>query len=274
MADLDEVINGSRRRSPCLAMILDQSCYSHPLRRRLQDTRPSWGKRNPSWWRQIQTLPADPGTGINVNTCSQKRMARLACAPIRQSRPTITPLPITAQGPIRQPGPISAPASITDSGPTSADGSTRVPPPRPTIADGWIPGETAGRGSECSNARPRRIAQWSRSPFPAGTRAAMSGCTITAPPMSDRVPTRNADCPELHLIRPSHFAGGPHLRGAVRVHPQPRVLYSQHLQANMAHFGERTLRCPKLHLPSAFPTGDPVQLTLPFLTGATELSAC
>ena len=84
-------------------------------------------------------------------------------------------------------------------------------------------------------------------------------------PMSDRGPTHNVDYPENSLHSGPPFAGGPHLRGAVRVHPQLRMPYSQQLQANMAHFDERTLRCLKLLQPSGFQASEPVQLALPFL---------
>ena len=84
-------------------------------------------------------------------------------------------------------------------------------------------------------------------------------------PMSDRVPMHNVDCPENSLHSTQPFAGGPHLREAVRVHPQLRVPYSPQLQANMARFDERTLRCPKLLQPSVLPASEPVQLALPIL---------
>src|SRR5271154_6855771 len=100
---------------------------------------------------------------------------------MRQSRPTITPLPITAQGPIRQPGPISALVSITDSGPTSADGSTSAP--SATIAEGWMPGEAGGAGwnSSATRAQPAYGSVVTIATAALGTRAAMWGCTITAP---------------------------------------------------------------------------------------------
>ena len=75
-------------------------------------------------------------------------------------------------------------------------------------------------------------------------------------PTSDQVPMRNVDCPgnSPHWGQP--FAKGPHLGGAVRLHPQHRVTRSQQLQGDMAHFGERTLRCPKLLQPSGFPPSE------------------
>src|SRR5664279_6214869 len=100
---------------------------------------------------------------------------------MRQSWPTVTPLPITAQGPILQPGPISTPASITDSGPTSADGSINAFS-APT-ADGWIPGETGGTGwnSAATRAQPAYGSVVRIDTVAAGTRVCISGCTITAP---------------------------------------------------------------------------------------------
>ena len=108
---------------------------------------------------------------------------------------------------------------------------------------------------ECSNARPRpRMVRWSGSPLSQRALALpYQDARSQRRPMSDRVPTHNADCPENSLLSGQPFAEGPHLQGAVRVHPQPRVPYSQQLQANMVHFGERTLRHPKLLQPSAFP---------------------
>ena len=108
---------------------------------------------------------------------------------------------------------------------------------------------------QCSNARPSRV--W----FGRSDRH-RSQLALALPyqdarsqhrPMSDPVPKRNAGCPENSLHSGQPFAEGPHLRGAVRVHPQSRVPYSQQPQVDMAHFGERTLRCPRLLQPSAFP---------------------
>ena len=99
----------------------------------------------------------------------------------RQSGPITTPLPITAQEPIRQPEPISAPVSITDNGPTSVEGSTRAP--SATIAAGWIPGETGGMGwnNAATRAQPSYGSLVTIGTVAAGTRARISGCTITAP---------------------------------------------------------------------------------------------
>src|SRR5882672_8353287 len=84
-------------------------------------------------------------------------------------------------------------------------------------------------------------------------------------PMSARAPTHNVDCPGNSLHSGEPFAEGPHLRGAVRVRPQPRGPHSQQLQANMVHFGYRTLRCPKLLQPSGFPTSELSSATLSFV---------
>jgi len=81
-------------------------------------------------------------------------------------------------------------------------------------------------------------------------------------PMSARAPTHNVDCPGNSLHSGEPFAEGPHLRGAVRVRPQPRGPHSQQLQANMVHFGYRTLRCPKLLQPSGFPASELSSATL------------
>ncbi len=83
-------------------------------------------------------------------------------------------------------------------------------------------------------------------------------------PMSARAPTHNVDCPGNSLHSGELFAEGPHLRGAVRVRPQPRGPHSQQLQANMVHFGYRTLRCPKLLQPSGFPASELSSATLSF----------
>jgi hypothetical protein len=78
------------------------------------------------------------------------------------------------------------------------------------------------------------------------------------------VQKRNVDCPENSLHSGQPFAEGPHLQEAVRVHPQLRVPYSQQLQANMVHFGERTLRHPKLLQPSVFPASEPSSASVSF----------
>jgi hypothetical protein len=59
---------------PCLAMILDQSWYSHPPTSSSRMTRLLGTGEIHLWWGD-QTPPADPGARIDVNTCSQKRMA-------------------------------------------------------------------------------------------------------------------------------------------------------------------------------------------------------
>jgi len=73
-------------------------------------------------------------------------------------------------------------------------------------------------------------------------------------PMSDPVPKHNVGCPENlpHSDRP--FAEELHLQVAIRPCPRHRVLRSQQLQVDTAHFGERTSGYPKLLRSSPFPT--------------------
>ena len=77
-------------------------------------TLPSWGTdRNPS----LDGANPKPSCPIRAPGWMQTRAPRiawlkLACAPMRQSCPIVTPVPIIAQGPIRHPGPISTPDSI------------------------------------------------------------------------------------------------------------------------------------------------------------------
>ena len=129
---------------------------------------------------------------------------------------------------------------------------------------------------ECSNARPCRV--WFGRSGPPRSRLALAPPYQDARsrhrPMSDQVPTHSADCPENSLVSRQPFVEGPHLQGAALFHPPPRGPCSQHLQASMVHFDERTLRRPMLLQPSAFPASELVRLALPLLTGATGLSAC
>src|ERR1700687_2522557 len=91
-------------------------------------------------------------------------------------------------------------------------------------------------------------------------------------PTSDPVQKRNADCPENLLQSGQPFAEEPHLRGAVRVHPQPRLPSSRQLQVDMARFGERTLRCPRGLRPSLFsPLANRVELAFPLMVLISRL---
>ena len=72
-------------------------------------------------------------------------------------------------------------------------------------------------------------------------------------PTSDPVQKRNVCCPGNLLHSGQPFAEEPHLRGAVRGHPQSRVPSPQQPQVDKARFGERTLRCPKLLRPFPVP---------------------
>jgi hypothetical protein len=70
-----------------------------------------------------------------------------------------------------------------DNGPTSADGSTRAP--SATIADGDTGRHWWHRIEQCGNARPfRRMVRGLDCHRTSSTRDAISGCTITARPMS------------------------------------------------------------------------------------------
>ena len=122
------------------------------------------------------------------------------------------------------------------------------------------------RIEECSNARPCRV--W----FDGLDRHCPGGHSRRHIRMHDHGTGRCLiECRRItsiiqktHFIRAGRLQRGHTFKDAVRDHPQPRVPYSQQLQASMVQFGERTLHCPKLLQPSAFPASEPVQLVLPF----------
>ena len=116
-----------------------------------------------------------------------------------------------------------------------------------------------------------RMVRWSGSPLSQRALALpYQDARSQRRPMSDRVPTHNADCPENSLLSGQPFAEGPHLQGAVRVHPHPRAPCSQQLQVDMAPFGERTLRYPKLLQPSAFPASEPSSASVSLARGTKK----